>query len=211
WGKGVTSSIPLIFSPAFCRFRIACSRPEPGPLTFTSISSIPCLRASEAAFSAARPAANGVLLRAPLKPTVPADAQEIVSPLVSVMVIMVLLKVALMWATPRVTPLRTFFFGPPGFAGLAAPVVGVVGADSAIVDPEGATPASPSAPLQRRRWRRPYITCSIPSRPSYRRRSSAGPCGYARSIACAVRAPARRGDDDGLDCCRYRAVALMPV
>jgi hypothetical protein len=33
-----------------------------------------------------RPAANGVLLRAPLKPTVPAEAQEIVSPLVSVIV-----------------------------------------------------------------------------------------------------------------------------
>src|SRR3954468_23650582 len=72
---------------------------------------MPCLRASLAAFSAARPAANGVLLRAPLKPTVPADAQEIVSPLVSVMVIIVLLKVAFTCATPRVTPLRSFFFG----------------------------------------------------------------------------------------------------
>ena len=48
-----------------------------------------------AAFSAARPAAKGVLLRAPLKPTVPAEAQERVSPLVSVMVTMVLLNVAL--------------------------------------------------------------------------------------------------------------------
>src|SRR4051812_21767337 len=93
-------------------FRIACSRPEPGPLTLTSISIMPDLRASEAAFSAARPAANGVLLRAPLKPTVPAEAHEMVSPLVSVMVTIVLLKVALMWATPLVTPLRIFFFGP---------------------------------------------------------------------------------------------------
>src|SRR6187551_1467808 len=42
-----------------------------------------------------------------------------VSPLVSVMVTMVLLKVALMCAMPRVTPLRIFFFGAPGFA--AAP------------------------------------------------------------------------------------------
>ena len=41
----------------------------------------------------------------------PADAQEIVSPLGSVMVTIVLLKVALMWAIPRVTPLRSFFFG----------------------------------------------------------------------------------------------------
>src|SRR5207253_8540740 len=60
----------------------------------------------------ARPAANGVLLRAPLNPAVPADAQEIVSPLVSVIVTIVLLNVALMCATPRVTPLRIFFFAP---------------------------------------------------------------------------------------------------
>src|SRR5258707_725776 len=104
--------MPLIFRPAFWSCRIACSRPAPGPLTFTSISIIPLLRASAAAFSAARPAAKGVLLRAPLKPTVPADAQEMVSPLVSVMVTIVLLNVALMWATPLVTPLRIFFFGP---------------------------------------------------------------------------------------------------
>src|SRR3954463_13002193 len=85
---------------------------------------MPDLRASEAAFSAARPAANGVLLRAPLKPTVPAEAHEIVSPLVSVMVTIVLLKVALMWATPRVTPLRIFFFGPAALppAPFAAPL-----------------------------------------------------------------------------------------
>src|SRR5207253_6506338 len=64
----------------------------------------------------ARPAANGVLLRAPLNPAVPADAQEIVSPLVSVIVTIVLLNVALMCATPRVTPLRIFFFAAPGLA-----------------------------------------------------------------------------------------------
>src|SRR6266567_7713625 len=95
WGKGVTSSMPVTFRPAFWRFRIACSRPEPGPLTFTSISTIPCLRASLAAFSAARPAAKGVLLRAPLKPTVPADAHEMVSPFMSVIVTIVLLNVLL--------------------------------------------------------------------------------------------------------------------
>src|SRR4051812_27822414 len=91
---------------------MACSRPAPGPLTFTSSSITPCLRACWAACSAARPAANGVLLRAPLKPTVPADAQARVSPLVSVMVTIVLLNVALMWATPRVTPLRMRFLTP---------------------------------------------------------------------------------------------------
>jgi hypothetical protein len=44
-----------------------------------------------------------------LKFTVPADAHEIVSPLVSVIVTIVLLNVALMWTMPLVTPLRIFF------------------------------------------------------------------------------------------------------
>src|SRR5437867_2161665 len=127
---------------------IACSRPAPGPLTFTSISIMPLLRAVLAAFSAARPAANGVLLRAPLKPTVPAEAQEIVSPLVSVIVTIVLLNVALMWAIPRVTPLRIFFFLAAAFAavaGLPAPVVAV----SAMDLPVGATLVSPIACCER--------------------------------------------------------------
>src|SRR5688500_9757979 len=115
-GSGVTSSMPVIFRPACWSWMIACSRPAPGPFTLTSISIMPLLRALEAAFSAARPAANGVLLRAPLKPCVPADAHEIVSPFVSVMVTIVLLNVALMCATPRVTPLRIFFFAAPGLA-----------------------------------------------------------------------------------------------
>jgi hypothetical protein len=51
-----------------------------------------------------------------LKPTVPADAHEIVSPLVSVIVTIVLLNVALMCATPLVTPLRIFFLTAPAFA-----------------------------------------------------------------------------------------------
>src|SRR5205814_8079707 len=116
---------------------IACSRPAPGPFTFTSTSTMPCLRASTAAFSAARPAAQGVLLRAPLMPgIVPADAHEIVSPLVSVIVTIVLLNVDLMCAIPRVIPLRIFFLGPAArapavFAG-AAPAV-VVAAFSAMV------------------------------------------------------------------------------
>ena len=53
-----------------------------------------------AAVSAARCAANGVLLRLPLKPTVPAEAQHNVSPLGSVIVTIVLLNVALMWTMP---------------------------------------------------------------------------------------------------------------
>src|SRR5437868_1995212 len=115
--------MPVILMPACWIWMIACSRPAPGPRTRTSHSSTPCLRAAWAAFSAARPAAKGVLLRAPLKPTVPADAHDSVSPFMSVMVTMVLLKVALMWATPLETPLRTFFLAAAlaPAAGLPAP------------------------------------------------------------------------------------------
>src|SRR5207245_11636981 len=96
--------------PAACRAVMADSRPEPGPLTRTSISLTPNLEARSAQVSAARWAANGVLLRLPLKPTVPAEAKQSVSPLVSVMVTIVLLQVALMWATPRLTFRRALRF-----------------------------------------------------------------------------------------------------
>src|SRR5262249_58584444 len=89
---------------------MADSLPDPGPFTRTSISLRPNLSALSAAISAARWAANGVLLRDPLNPTVPADAKQSVSPLVSVMVTMVLLKVDLTCATPRLTLRRAFFF-----------------------------------------------------------------------------------------------------
>src|SRR6516165_1555829 len=69
-GSGVTSSIALIINPADCRPVMALSRPEPGPLTRTSISLTPNLRALSAQVSAARCAAKGVLLRLPLKPDV---------------------------------------------------------------------------------------------------------------------------------------------
>src|SRR5271156_960126 len=97
-------------SPADCKAVMADSRPEPGPLTRTSISRRPNFVAFSAATSAARCAANGVLLRLPLKPTVPAEAKHKVSPLASVIVTMVLLKVDLMWAIPRLTLRRAFFF-----------------------------------------------------------------------------------------------------
>src|SRR5947199_9668927 len=109
-GSGVTSSMALMVRRAACKAVIADSRPEPGPLTRTSISFRPNLVARSAAVSAARWAANGVLLRLPLKPTVPAEAKQSVSPLVSVMVTMVLLNVALMWATPRLTLRRALRF-----------------------------------------------------------------------------------------------------
>jgi hypothetical protein len=63
-------------------------------LTRTSISLSPNFKARDAASSAALWAAKGVLFRLPLNAQVPADAQQRVSPLVSVMVTMVLLKVA---------------------------------------------------------------------------------------------------------------------
>src|SRR5205085_9524137 len=109
-GSGVTSSIALIDRPAAWRAVTADSRPAPGPLTRTSISLRPNLVARSAAVSAARWAAKGVLLRLPLKPTVPAAAKQRVSPLVSVIVTMVLLKVALMWAMPRLTLRRCLRF-----------------------------------------------------------------------------------------------------
>src|SRR5205085_5797064 len=127
-GSGVTSSMALTDSPAACRAVIADSRPEPGPLTRTSISLRPNLVAFSAQVSAARWAANGVLLRLPLKPTVPAEAKQSVSPLVSVMVTMVLLKVALICATPRLTLRRALRFlllatvnGLPVFSSPLAP------------------------------------------------------------------------------------------
>src|SRR5262249_38385035 len=110
WGSGVTSSMALTVRPALCRAVMADSRPEPGPLTRTSISFRPIFGALSAAVWAARCAATGVLLRLPLTPTVPADAKHNVSPLVSLIVTMVLLNVALIWATPRLTFRLAFFF-----------------------------------------------------------------------------------------------------
>src|SRR5262245_51029312 len=105
-GTGVTSWIPATSSPAAARERIAVSRPEPGPFTNTSTLCKPCSCAARAAFSAASCAANGVDLREPLKPTLPALAQDSVLPCWSVMVPIVLLNVDLMCACPC----RTFFF-----------------------------------------------------------------------------------------------------
>src|SRR3954469_9193272 len=89
---------------------MADSRPAPGPFTRTSSSRTPNFDALAAHSSAARWAANGVLLRLPLNPTVPADAAHRVSPLVSVIVTIVLLNVLWMWAIPRLTLRRAFFF-----------------------------------------------------------------------------------------------------
>ena len=97
------SSIDLIVSPADCSAVMALSRPPPGPLTRTSSSFTPNFDAFSAHCCAAHCPANGVLLRLPLKPHVPPLAQQRASPLVSVIVTVVLLKLALMKAMPTVT------------------------------------------------------------------------------------------------------------
>ena len=79
---------------------MAVSRPEPGPFTTTSTLRTPCSIARRAAVSAASCAANGVLLREPLKPTLPDDAQAMMLPCWSVIVMIVLLNDDLMCATP---------------------------------------------------------------------------------------------------------------
>src|SRR6266540_5671885 len=110
WGMGVTSLIAEISRPAAWSERIAASRPPPGPRTQTSTRFMPWLSASRAQASAATWAAKGVLLREPLKPTLPELAQVITLPSRSAIVTMVLLKLACTWATPFEPTLRSRFF-----------------------------------------------------------------------------------------------------
>ena len=96
----MTSLMPAISMPVFMIERMAVSRPEPGPLTSTSTLRTPCSMARRAHASAASWAANGVDLRDPLKPTLPADAQARTLPSGSLMETIVLLNELLMCATP---------------------------------------------------------------------------------------------------------------
>src|ERR1700742_2178307 len=105
-GIGVTSRMEVTTRPTACSARSADSRPEPGPETSTSSVRMPCSTALRPASSAAICAAYGVDLREPLKPIMPALDQDTALPCASVMVTMVLLKVAATWATPT----TTFFF-----------------------------------------------------------------------------------------------------
>src|SRR5579862_9194228 len=105
----------VIFKPQLLSARTADSRPGPGPPTRTSTFFTPCSCAAVPAFSAATCAANGVLLREPLKPQPPDVAQDSVLPWRSVIVMIVLLKEACTCAIASSTFLRAFF----GF--LAAP------------------------------------------------------------------------------------------
>src|SRR6201999_3752534 len=106
-GIGVTSRIDVIMKPADCSARSADSRPEPGPATSTSRVRMPCSCAFLATSSPATCAAYGVDLREPLNPIVPEDDHAMVLPCASVMVIIVLLKVAFTCATPEVMFLRS--------------------------------------------------------------------------------------------------------
>src|SRR5256885_11562359 len=99
-GMGVTSVMPTASVPVFWMVRMAVSRPEPGPFTTTSTLRTPCSMARRAAVSAASCAANGVLLREPLNPTLPPEAHAMGFPDWSGKGMIVLLKDDLMWAVP---------------------------------------------------------------------------------------------------------------
>src|SRR5579864_253698 len=106
-GIGVTSRIEVTAKPTACKARNADSRPEPGPLTSMSRVRIPCSIALRPASSAATCAAYGVDLREPLKPWLPEEDHAIVLPWASVIVIIVLLKLALTCAVPEGMFLRS--------------------------------------------------------------------------------------------------------
>ena len=91
---GVTSEIFVIFKPHPFRALTADSLPDPGPETSTSTSERPRFMACSPAFVAAICAAKGVLFLEPLNPFAPELDQEIVFPFLSVMLMIVLLKVA---------------------------------------------------------------------------------------------------------------------
>jgi hypothetical protein len=93
-GTGVTSAMLVILNPTALSARTADSRPGPGPLMRTSRFFTPHSCASLPARSAVTWAANGVLLREPLKPLPPHVPHASVLPWRSVMVTMVLLKEA---------------------------------------------------------------------------------------------------------------------
>ena len=121
-----------------------------------------------------RPSARrtGVLLREPLKPTLPALAQETTSPSMSVMVMMVLLK-------------RRLHVGHPVRADLAVRLLRLL--DRCV---------SHSIPPRRLLLAASGFgePCGLHRRPP---RSSSAPCGCARWSSSADRAPAGRGGDAG--------------
>ena len=90
----MTSEIFKIFRPHTFKALTADSLPDPGPETSTSTSERPKFIAFSPALVAAIWAAKGVLFLEPLNPFAPELYQEIVFPFLSVILIIVLLKVA---------------------------------------------------------------------------------------------------------------------
>src|SRR6478609_606058 len=89
---------------------MADSRPLPGPCTRTCTRFTPAVNASRAHCSAATVAAKGVLFLEPLKPALPDEPHDTALPCESVIVMVVLLNVALMCATPSASTTRFAFF-----------------------------------------------------------------------------------------------------
>src|SRR5689334_2774950 len=108
WGTGVTSAMLAIFRPSALRARTADSRPGPGPLIRTSRFLTPHSCAARPACSAATCAAKGVDFREPLNPAAPEVAHAKALPWRSVIVTMVLLNEAWIWAMPSATFFLTF-------------------------------------------------------------------------------------------------------
>src|SRR5690349_8294 len=165
---------------------MADSRPLPGPWTRTWTRLTPRPIASRAHCSAATVAAKGVLFFDPLKPALPDEPHATALPWVSVMVTVVLLKVALMCAIPSASTTRFAFF----------PVAIILGCH-----PErskgSASCRDKQIPL-RRASRDDEVARSATSSPSsYRQSHAAVPSSSGRSCASAVPVPA---DRDGAEC-----------
>src|SRR5512141_1271724 len=107
-GIGVTSEMLVIFMPSAFSARTADSRPGPGPLMRPSRFFTPYSTATRPARSAATCAANGVDFREPLNPAPPDVAHDRAFPWRSVIVMIVLLNDAWMWAMPSATFFLTF-------------------------------------------------------------------------------------------------------
>src|ERR1051325_3309015 len=167
---GVTSRIDFTSKPTVCSARTADSRPEPGPFTRTSSDRMPTAFAALPAFSAACVAANGVPLRDPLKPMPPALDHATTFPSVSVIVTVVLLNDAWMWASPwwtiRFSPrfLKVFLRLPaPSFFSGVAPSAGAAASSFLAISPQ------PSALhhffLGNRAFARPFARARVGARP----------------------------------------------
>jgi len=99
-GIGVTSMISVTSIPELWMERMADSLPLPGPFTYTFTFLRPASCAVLEQSSAATWAAYGVFFLEPLNPNFPAEDQEITSPFLLVREMMMLLKEALIWASP---------------------------------------------------------------------------------------------------------------